>query len=81
MHGLVSPIIHRDIKLENILLTSTTQSNASIKLADFGLAVQMAHRETYPQEEALQKLDALRTGMDPNVRKLGHINCGSCWIY
>lgn len=31
-------IVHRDLKLENILLSSTDISNLDIKIADFGFA-------------------------------------------
>jgi serine/threonine protein kinase len=38
-------IIHRDVKLDNVLLTSTTPSKAVAKLADFGLAKLLATGE------------------------------------
>lgn len=41
-------IVHRDIKLENILVTDIDQYNKSrrtIKLADFGLAKQLDHND------------------------------------
>lgn len=31
-------VMHRDLKLENVLLTSTKPSAADVRLADFGLA-------------------------------------------
>lgn len=33
-----SGVIHRDVKLENILVQSCSEENISIKLTDFGLA-------------------------------------------
>jgi serine/threonine protein kinase len=63
MHGLPSPVIHRDIKLENILLTSTNHAEASVKLSDFGLAVQLARRKKFKVEEALDRINTtLRIG-------------------
>jgi len=47
-------VIHRDIKLENILLTSAAE-DASIKVADFGLAVIMEHGfESYRPDESMR---------------------------
>ena len=37
LHGFRPLIVHRDLKLENILLTSGQPQRASAKLADFGL--------------------------------------------
>jgi serine/threonine protein kinase len=37
LHGFRPLIVHRDLKLENILLTSGQPARASAKLADFGL--------------------------------------------
>ena len=31
-------IVHRDLKLDNILLNSSTQGNFDVRIADFGLA-------------------------------------------
>ena len=44
MHGQKRPVIHRDIKLENILM-KTENGEAVVKIADFGLA--MLSDETY----------------------------------
>ncbi|GAB4820768.1 hypothetical protein N2152v2_007814 [Parachlorella kessleri] len=38
LHSRRPKVIHRDLKLENVLLTSTDLSKADAKLADFGLA-------------------------------------------
>lgn len=37
LHQFLPLIVHRDLKLENILLTSPVPSHADAKLADFGL--------------------------------------------
>jgi len=37
LHGLRPLIVHRDLKLENILLTATNPARSAAKLADFGL--------------------------------------------
>ena len=34
-------IIHRDVKLENVMLTSTMEESCEAKLTDFGLALKM----------------------------------------
>lgn len=38
LHTFEIPIVHRDIKLDNILLSTTQTSIAEAKLSDFGLA-------------------------------------------
>jgi serine/threonine protein kinase len=64
MHSRTTPVVHRDIKLENVLLTSTNTAEASIKLADFGLAVNLANRKRCQTDDALRELKAaLRTGL------------------
>jgi serine/threonine protein kinase len=64
MHSRTTPVVHRDIKLENVLLTSTNTAEASIKLADFGLAVDLGHRKQCQTDDALRELNAaLRTGL------------------
>ena len=45
LHGAGAGIVHRDIKLENVLLSCRDHRAASVKLADFGLAVQLRHRQ------------------------------------
>ena len=39
-------IVHRDIKPENLLLSSKNK-DAKIKLADFGLSVEVSNEKTY----------------------------------
>lgn len=38
LHGAKPKVIHRDLKLDNLLLTDRNISKACVKLADFGLA-------------------------------------------
>ena len=37
LHGLRPMVVHRDLKLENLLLTGSNPAKADAKLADFGL--------------------------------------------
>lgn len=37
LHSFTPLVVHRDLKLENVLLTSPDPHRASAKLADFGL--------------------------------------------
>ena len=37
LHGLRPMVVHRDLKLENMLLTGLNPATADAKLADFGL--------------------------------------------
>lgn len=37
LHGLRPMVVHRDLKLENLLLTGSNPATADAKLADFGL--------------------------------------------
>lgn len=47
-------VVHRDLKLENILLTSTAE-DASVKVADFGLAYILKHGfEAYRPDESMR---------------------------
>jgi len=47
-------VVHRDLKLENILLTSTREDSA-VKVADFGLAVILQHGfEGYRPDESMR---------------------------
>lgn len=39
LHSEENKVIHRDIKLSNLLLTDVDLSKSNVKLADFGLAV------------------------------------------
>lgn len=51
-------VVHRDLKLENILLTSTAD-DAAIKVADFGLAVISQHGlSDYRPDESMRMKDA-----------------------
>lgn len=43
LHHLKEPVIHRDLKPENILFKTTSGSNATVKIADFGLAKVLAN--------------------------------------
>ena len=43
-------VVHRDVKSTNILLTSGG-GDATIKLADFGRACSVAHRDVFTQLE------------------------------
>ena len=43
-HGM--NVVHRDIKPENLLLSSKNK-DAKIKLADFGLSVEVSNEKTY----------------------------------
>ena len=50
IHGLKPPIIHRDLKTANILITEESRNGGFLKLCDFGLAkeheyCQMSHTE------------------------------------
>jgi serine/threonine protein kinase len=62
MHSPAHRVIHRDIKLENILLTSSNLESASIKLADFGLAVQLSTRSRCSPVALKELQKTLRTG-------------------
>lgn len=42
LHAQIPKVVHRDIKLDNILLTSKNPSDAEVRLTDFGLARQVA---------------------------------------
>jgi len=44
LHAAGNGVIHRDIKLSNLLLTDTDLTKADVKLADFGLAVDITTR-------------------------------------
>lgn len=47
IHCHTNNIIHRDLKLENIMFTSEDQSDFSkVKLIDFGLAAKVPHKFT-----------------------------------
>eukprot|EP00210_Caulerpa_lentillifera_P003501 g3341.t1 len=45
LHSKGNEVIHRDIKLSNLLLTRGNLTNADVKLVDFGLAVDMTKIE------------------------------------
>lgn len=45
LHETGPGIVHRDLKAENIMLTSADHREASVKLVDFGLAVQLHRRQ------------------------------------
>lgn len=45
LHSKGIEVIHRDIKLSNLLLTDKEIEKADVKLADFGLAVETEKRE------------------------------------
>lgn len=51
LHGLRPMVVHRDLKLENLLLTGTNPAKADAKLADFGLCklikVAMLHMSSH----------------------------------
>jgi serine/threonine protein kinase len=69
MHSDKHRVVHRDIKLENVLLTSSDVSRASVKLVDFGLAVQLGMRARCDGSTTLKEFQrALRTGAALVVR-------------
>jgi len=45
LHSEENKVIHRDLKLSNLLLTDVDLSKSDVKLADFGLAVDASKRE------------------------------------
>lgn len=50
------PIIHRDLKLDNMILTSKDPSQASVKLIDFGLAKMLSEEKDI--NESVSQLSA-----------------------
>ena len=52
LHEARPVVIHRDLKLENVMVTSEATSEAEVKLGDFGLA-----RLTPPAEK--EKMERL----------------------
>lgn len=56
LHSRSPRVMHRDIKLENILLTDTSVAKASAKLSDFGLAKLMRSNK-----RAKQRLTQIRS--------------------
>jgi serine/threonine protein kinase len=57
LHSANPKVIHRDLKLDNVLLTDTNPALASAKLADFGLAKLMA--KTHKGQQRRQELQIL----------------------
>ena len=59
LHTAKPKVIHRDLKLDNILLTDIKVSNASAKLADFGLAKLMTGtKQVQLIEEEISRLNS-----------------------
>jgi serine/threonine protein kinase len=57
LHSAIPQIIHRDLKLDNVLLTDKDISSSTAKLADFGLAKLMAKSSKGQQRQlTLRKL-------------------------
>ena len=48
-------VIHRDLKLENLMLTSSNHAKAEAKLCDFGLSVLVAKAMPCVARESLKR--------------------------
>lgn len=54
-------IAHRDIKLENVMFTSSNQSN-SVRLCDFGLAAQLSRSLVRPSDRQSTQISHVKSG-------------------
>merc|ERR1719199_816037 len=55
-------VVHRDISLENILLTSSGKDNPSVKLIDFGMASTGRIFRNSPRGKASYEAPEMRNG-------------------
>jgi serine/threonine protein kinase len=75
MHAGPAPVVHRDLKLDNVLLSARECARASAALADFGLAVQLEHRRAHAHDAALARLNAALQTRAPPLSRLHRIAC------
>lgn len=61
LHELKSPIIHRDLKIENILLTDDGTGRRNAKLADFGLSAMVKRKDSSGTQRGSSGLLSSRT--------------------
>lgn len=66
LHSAKPKVIHRDLKLENVILTDPKPSSANAKLADFGLAKLMAS-----SQKGQQRQQELHTLASKSAAQLG----------
>jgi len=52
-------VVHRDLKLENLLVTETNFDEADVKVADFGLSALLPRRELQQDEGEMKKYNKL----------------------
>ncbi|CAD7698547.1 unnamed protein product [Ostreobium quekettii] len=81
LHSTCVRVVHRDLKLGNILLTVGHEdlSQASIRLADFGLAVELSEAEAQARQEEQRVLEFTGNGDDEDMYSLTS-KTGS-WLY
>lgn len=69
LHESRPAVIHRDLKLENIMLTDADAPSADAKLADFGLARLMPAAERQKRNRLTQLLSRPRQEWDAEMRR------------